>query len=118
SSTNDDKDSKDEQNNSKSDEKRDSKDNQRPPERQVKEEDLQGKPWQGLGENKAFKQVEVKQGDEKYDTNYTWKEGEVVKNDQDAKFKTNLSDVKLAKPEADNGEEKQEIPLEYKDILR
>ena len=71
-----------------------------------------------MGENKDFQDLKVQPTDEQYDTRHVAEEGELVKNEQEAEFKINLSDVKLAKPEIAGQEERQEIPLEYRDIMR
>lgn len=91
---------------------------QRPPDRRVIEEDMQGKPWQGLGENKDFKEVQVEPGKDSVDTRYVAEEGQIVKNEAEAKSKIGPKDLKLAKPESSSADERQEIPLEYREIIR
>ncbi|MBX7136424.1 MAG: hypothetical protein K1X83_00470 [Oligoflexia bacterium] len=74
-------------------------------------------PETGLGENKGFKDTEVKPGDEKYDASKAQGSGELSRNPNEARTKTDLADVKLAKPEAAKGKEEQQIPLEYRDLM-
>ncbi len=69
------------------------------------------------GGKKTFKDVKVESEDEKFDTRFTGKDVKLGSNKKDAKYKTDLQSLELAKPEVDETREKQEIPLEYKDIL-
>jgi len=79
--------------------------------------DENGGLGQGLGDRKGFKDTEIKTGDEKYDTRFTGKDGKVGLNKSPARSKTNLEDVKLAKPDPVKDPTEQPIPLEYRDIL-
>lgn len=70
------------------------------------------------GDNKTLKETEIGEKDEKFDYRYSDKSGEIAQNKNEAKTKTDLSDVTLAKPESSEAREKQPIPLEYKEILQ
>ena len=76
-----------------------------------------GPPGEGIRGKKGFKETQIKGEDEKLDARFTEKAGELTLNKKEAEAKTSLSDVKLAKPEAAKDEQKQPIPLEYRDIL-
>ncbi len=80
--------------------------------------DGEGPGSDGLGGKKGFQDVEIKPPDEKFDTRFTGQNGTLSKNDKSAETKTDLADVKLAKPEPLKDTAKQPIPLEYEDILR
>lgn len=69
------------------------------------------------GDKKTLKDTEVENQDEKFDTRYTGKEGEIAKNKGEARPKTSLSDVILAKPDPVKDSSSQPIPLEYRDVL-
>lgn len=71
----------------------------------------------GLGDRKGFKDSEIKTGDEKYDSRFTGTDGKVGLNKGPARTKTNLEDVKLAKPDPVKDPAEQPIPLEYRDVL-
>lgn len=77
-----------------------------------------GSPAPGLGDKKAFKDVAI--GDQKEIVNAggLGATGEVVKHDKEAKEKVQIRNVPLPKPEIIKEGEQQEVPLEYKNILR
>lgn len=68
--------------------------------------------------NKQFNQVEVAPEDEKFNSEFTSQQGELARNKNEAKFKTSISAAQVSKPEAIKNNEEQNIPLEYKDILK
>lgn len=78
----------------------------------------EGAGAEGLGEDKAFKEVEVKQQQEKLDPNEIGQEGELRLNKQPARTRTDLADVQMAKPDAIVDRSKQPIPLEYEGVLQ
>jgi flagellar biosynthesis GTPase FlhF len=86
--------------------------------REMTEKDMQGKDWPGLGQDKAFKEIEVKPQTEEYDKRFVGEDGRIVRHDKESKAKTGLEDVTLAKPEISRDKDEQQIPLEYRDILR
>ncbi len=80
--------------------------------------DQMGEEGKGLGDRAGFKEAQVEAKDEKYDTRFTEKKGERAIHKGEAKPKTELGDLKLAKPEIESQDENQPIPLEYKDLLQ
>lgn len=72
---------------------------------------------EGLGGEKAFQEQQIKGDNEQFDDRFTEDQGQVVKNDQQAKSKTDLKQIELARPESIQERGKQRIPLEYRDIL-
>lgn len=70
-----------------------------------------------FGGSKQLEETRVGRSDERFDTRYTGKESELAKNPNDARPKTKLSDVMIARPELLKEREEQPIPLEYRDVL-
>ncbi|RMD86417.1 MAG: hypothetical protein D6808_03360 [Candidatus Dadabacteria bacterium] len=74
-----------------------------------------GKDSKKLG-SKGFKNVEISGKNEKIDTRYTDK-GTLAKHNNEAKYKTEIENIKLSEPDLIKEGYKQEIPLEYKEII-
>lgn len=72
---------------------------------------------EGLQGEKGFKDAVIEGGEELLDTRFTEKKGQTVKNEQEAKFKTELGELSLEKPDPVKQRKTQQIPLEYKDLL-
>jgi len=87
------------------------------PMRPISEGEL-GQKGPGVGPDKEFKDAEIKAEDEKFDTRFTGQDAGLAGNEKEAKVKTELADIKLAKPEAPKDKAKQPIPLEYRDLLK
>ncbi len=77
-----------------------------------------GEEGPGIKGEKGFQNAEVNPDQEKYSTEFAGKDSELVKNRGDAKPKTELSDVLLARPESTHSKESQKIPLEYRDVIK
>lgn len=75
----------------------------------------------GLGEEERdsikFEEQEIKSADEELDPKFLGEDGEIAKNSSEAKLKTKISEVKLAKPEPVQAKRRQEVPLEYKELF-
>lgn len=71
-----------------------------------------------LGADKNYEERMIGNANEKIDSRFVDKEGKRYLNEEEAKFKTTLSEVELAKPKPIKDRSKQPIPLEYRDILK
>jgi hypothetical protein len=81
-------------------------------------EEGSGMEWNGAKGDKGFEESFLPQNDtDKIDTRFTGKEGEIRRNEEEAKSKRALENQKLSRPEALQGKDDQPIPLEYRDIL-
>lgn len=77
----------------------------------------EGSPGWMQGE-KAFREAEIKDGAEKFDPKFSSGKGEITRNPREARPRTGLEAIKLAKPESSKGSRQQRIPPEYEGIIR
>ena len=78
----------------------------------------EGPPGPGLGGKERFKEVQIQGANEKLDSRFTGDQSDLEANDAPAQPKTTIEDVILAKPKASSQKTEQQIPLEYRDVLK
>jgi hypothetical protein len=80
-------------------------------------EDDSDKAGEGLGDTQRFKESEIRDPNETYDTRFTGQGSTLERNTDEAQPKTSISDLTLAKPKSSRAKSEQPIPLEYEEIL-
>lgn len=77
-----------------------------------------GPPGAGLGGKEGFKDVQVGNTKESFDTRFTGQDSTEEEGKGPAQPKTTIEDLTLSKPKSSVDRGEQRIPLEYKDIIR
>jgi|GEM_PF-5694331 len=84
----------------------------------TREGGLDGPPGPGLGEKESFKEVHIDGANETLDSRFTGDQSDIEASDLPAQPKTTIEDVILAKPKSSSQKTEQQIPLEYRDVLK
>jgi hypothetical protein len=71
----------------------------------------------GVQGPKGFRDETIQERVDKVDPRFVGPEGALARNENEAKTKTSLAEVKLSKPESSSDQSGQLIPPEYRDIL-
>ncbi len=77
-----------------------------------------GPPGAGLGGKEGFKDVQLGNTKESFDTRFTGQDSTEEEGKGPAQPKTTIEDLTLSKPKSSVDRGEQRIPLEYKDIIR